>query len=89
LIRPATTQESAPVVHVQVWPPEPEAATTYFVIAEPPFDAGATHVTVACALPAVAATPVGAPGGAAGLTAFEAVDGALVPVPFVAVTVNV
>jgi hypothetical protein len=82
-------QESVPVVHVHVWPPEPEAATTYFVIAEPPFDAGATHFTVACALPAVAVTPVGAPGGAAGLTAAEGLDRGLVPSAFVAVTLNV
>ena len=32
------------------------------MIAEPPFDAGALNVTVACALPAVALAPVGAPG---------------------------
>jgi hypothetical protein len=51
--------------------------------------AGAVHVTVACALPAVAVTAVGAPGTAAGVTAFEAVDAGPVPNEVVAVTVNV
>ena len=53
--------------------------------------AGATHVTVAVVLPAVAVTPVGAAGavGATGVTAADAVDGLLVPAPLVAVTTNV
>ena len=38
----------------------------YEVIALPPFDAGAEKLTVAEALPAVAITPVGAPGATAG-----------------------
>jgi hypothetical protein len=61
------------------------------VIAEPPV-AGALNVTVACALPAVAVTPVGAPGavtGASGVTLFEGADAGPVPTAFVAVTVKV
>ncbi len=41
--------------------------TVYDVIGEPPLEAGAVKLTVACALPAVAMTPVGAPGTARGL----------------------
>ncbi len=36
--------------------------TVYDVIALPPFEAGAVKLTLACALPATAVTPVGAPG---------------------------
>ena len=51
---------------------------------------GAVHDTVACALPAVAVTPVGAPGTlAVGVTAFDAADATPVPTEFVARTVNV
>jgi hypothetical protein len=46
-------------------------------------------VTLACALPPVAVTDVGAPGTVAGVTLFEAVEGALEPTAFVATTVNV
>jgi hypothetical protein len=76
---------------VAVMPPGLEV-TTYVVIVEPPLFAGGVNVTVACALPAVALTAVGAPGvpiGAVGVTAFEGADGALVPTLLVAVTVNV
>jgi len=59
------------------------------VIADPPLDAGAVKVTVACALPAVAITPVGASGTVQGVTALDAPDAAPVPMLFVAVTVNV
>jgi hypothetical protein len=51
--------------------------------------AGAVQETAAEALPAVADTDVGAPGAVAGVTAGLAADGALVPAPLVAVTVNV
>ena len=51
--------------------------------------AGAVNVTVACALPAVAVPIVGAPGTVAGVTLFDAADGALVPTALVAVTVHV
>ena len=55
----------------------------------PPFEAGGVKLTVACALPAVAVTFVGAPGTVAGVTWLEGPDGAPVPMAFVAVTVNV
>jgi len=56
---------------------------------EPPFEAGATNVTVALAFPAVATTPVGAPGTFSGVTCADAVDAAPVPFAFAAVTENV
>src|SRR5919202_1675844 len=64
----------------------------------PPSLAGAVHETVACASPAVAVTPVGAPGtvaagtggtGAAGVTLLDGAEAALVPTALVAVRVNV
>ena len=58
-------------------------------MALPPLLAGAVQVTVAEALPAVADTPVGAPGTVAGVTAVEAAEAAPVPAPLVAVTVKV
>ena len=62
--------------------------TVYDVIGLPPL-AGAVQETVAEPLPAVAETPVGAPGTAAGVTEFDAADPAPVPTAFVAVTVKV
>jgi len=58
-------------------------------MALPPFDAGGVKNTWARALPAVALTPVGAPGVVAGVTGLEAPDGGPVPEAFVAVTVKV
>jgi hypothetical protein len=87
LARPVTTIVVAPVVLAMMLPGE--EVTVYAVIAEPPFDDGAVQLTVACPLPAVAVTPVGAPGMVAGLTAFEAADAGPMPAAFVAVTVNV
>ena len=55
----------------------------------PPVEDGAVHDTVACPLPAVAVTPVGAPGGPDGVTAFEGADAAPFPATLAAVTVNV
>ena len=56
---------------VAVCPPG-EDVTVYWLIAAPPSDAGAVHDTVACPLPPVAETPVGAPGRVATLnTAIE------------------
>jgi hypothetical protein len=56
----------------------------------PPSFAGAVHETTAEALPATADTPVGAPGTpATGVTDAEGVEGGLVPMALVAVTVNV
>jgi len=59
------------------------------VIAPPPVFMGAAHLTVACPLPAVAITLVGAAGGPMGLTLFEAAEGGLVPAELAAVTVKV
>jgi hypothetical protein len=63
-------------------------------MALPPLLAGAAQLTVAEALPAVATTPVGAPGtvittGATGVTLLEATDAAPAPALLLAVTVNV
>jgi hypothetical protein len=49
------------VAPVAEMPPGLEV-TVYVVIAAPPEDAGGVKLTVACAFPAVAVTPVGAPG---------------------------
>ena len=59
------------------------------MIVEPPLLAGALKLTVALALPAVALPMVGAPGTVTGVTLFDAADAELVPMPFVAVTLNV
>jgi hypothetical protein len=55
-------------------------------------DAGAVKLTVACALPAVAETLVGAPGtvaGTLGVTELDAADGDEFPIALVATTVKV
>ena len=59
------------------------------MIGEPPSYAGALHNRETCAFPAVAEIAVGASGTVAGVTLFDAADATLVPIPFVAVTVNV
>jgi hypothetical protein len=59
------------------------------MVALPPLLAGAVKLTAACALPGVAATPVGAPGTVAGVTADDAALVAPVPTALVALTVNV
>ena len=59
------------------------------VTAEPPFDAGAVHETVARPLLPVAVTPVGAPGTVAGVTALETVLADPEPAALEAVTENV
>ena len=62
--------------------------TVYPVTVEPlPFDAD--HETIACALPAIAATLEGTLGPAAGITAAEAAEAAELPTVFVATTRNV
>ena len=92
LARPVTVCVVAVVPAFVSRPPAGVDVTAYPVIGDPPLDAGGVNETVALALPAVATTAVGAPGtpgGAAGVTVFEALDGAPVPTAFVAVTVNV
>ena len=66
-----------------------EDVTVYDMMGLPPFEAGAEKLTVACALPAVAVAPVGAPGAVAGVTLLEGLDAGPVPMAFVAVTVKV
>ena len=61
--------------------------TVYEVIARPLL-AGAFHVTVADALPAVAVTAVGRSGTVAGVTEFDGAEGEEGPTPFVAVIVK-
>ena len=63
--------------------------TMYEVMGLPPFAAGGVKLTVACALPAVAVTPVGAPGTVAGVTLLEGLDAGPVPIALVAFTVKV
>lgn len=55
----------------------------------PPVLAGAVKATEAWAFPAVADTAVGASGAPDGVTELVALDAALVPFVFVAVTVKV
>ena len=59
------------------------------MIDEPPLFPGAENEIVAWPLPAVAVTPVGAPGTVVGVTEFDALDVVLVPTPLVATTVKV
>ena len=58
-------------------------------MALPPSLAGAVQLTPAEAFPAVAVTPVGAPGSVNGVTLLDAADASPGPIAFVAVTVNV
>ena len=59
------------------------------MIAEPPTTAGALHVKETCVFPGVPATAVGGSGTAAGVTADDTVETALVPATLVALTRNV
>jgi len=72
---------------VAVKPPILEV-TVYVVIAEPLLE-GAVNVMVAWPFPGVAVTPVGVPGTPAGITELLVPEDVLVPIAFVAVTVNV
>ena len=72
---------------VQVNPPGLVVAV-YWVIADPPVDAGAVQVTASWVLPGVRATPVGAPGIVDGVPVAPAEAGP-VPIALVAVTVTV
>ena len=64
--------------------------TVYESMAVPPLLAGAVQLTVADALPAVAVTPVGAPGAvvASGVTVFDAAEKALDPIVLNACTLK-
>src|SRR5437016_10064019 len=75
---------------VTLWPPE--HVIVYEVTGLPPSEAGAVQVTVTEPSPAVAATPVTAPGAVAGATGVTGDDGKLaelVPTALAAVTKNV
>ncbi len=93
LVSPVTVVEVAgglPVTVTGVCAVEPMyGVTVYLVIALPPLLDGAVQLTVADPLPAVAVTPVGAPGRLFGVTALDGDEAGLVPVEFVADTVNV
>jgi hypothetical protein len=66
-----------------------DEVTVYKVIGEPPLDAGAFQVMLACPFPAVATTPAGELGTVTGVMEFDDPDAGLVPTLSVAVTVNV
>jgi hypothetical protein len=59
------------------------------VIADPPFEPGALQDSVTLPTLGVAESSTGAPGGAAGTTAFDGAESGPSPTLFVAVTVNV
>lgn len=59
------------------------------VMADPPLFPGADHVKPTCMFPGIAERDVGALGIVGTVIEFDAVDDALVPAAFVAVTVNV
>jgi len=90
--RPDTVTDVAggePETVVGVWAAVPmNGVTVYVVIVLPPL-AGAVQETAAEEAWAVATTFVGAAGGPAGVTAFEAADCALVPAALVADTLKV
>ena len=86
MVNPVTVADVLAVVAVKL---PGEDVTVYWVIAAPPFDAGAIHETSASVLPPVADTPVGEPGTPTGVMALEAVDVDPVPALLVAATVNV
>src|SRR4051794_11212433 len=92
LVRPVTVvwvgvTGRAKIVLITVVPVR--TCTRYAVIGEPPLLIGATHRTVACALPRVAVTPVGGSGRPAGVTGADGADSGLAPTPFSARTWNV
>jgi hypothetical protein len=87
-VRPVIVHSSGPLLQMQVRP-SGEDVTVYPVTAEPPSDSGTAHVTLARALPRLAATLRGAPGTVRGVTLLEAEEEAPVPAALVAVTVKV
>jgi len=92
-VRPVTVVDvtgGLPVTVTGVWAVEPmNGVTVYVVIVLPPLLTGAVQLTEAEPLPAVAVTPVGAPGSAFGVTELDGDDAAPVPLALVADTVNV
>jgi hypothetical protein len=85
LVRSVTVAVVAGGEPITVAVPPGVPVTVYLVMVLPPFD-GATHDTVACALPATAETLCGAPGtvgggGGAGVTEFDAISTPMIPQP--------
>ena len=68
-----------------------ELLTLYLVMGLPPSEAGGAKLTVACALPATALTPVGAPGtvGALGVTLLHGADAGPFPIALTALALKV
>src|SRR5690349_5480198 len=78
LVRPVTVADVT-LFATRMLAPAGLEVIVYEVIGLPPVESGASHATVADALPAVAVTPVGAPGaasttGAVGVTLLEAAE---------------
>ena len=88
-VSPVTTCVVDVVPALLSTPPAGLDVTVYPVIALPPLLTGAVKLTLACRLPGVAVTAVGAPGTVRGVTLFDELDGALEPAAFVATTVKV
>ena len=92
LVSPVTARAVAVAGATRAAPwttPFTRTSTWYPVIGEPPVAAGAVHRTVAEALPPVAVPIVGAAGtvaGTAGVTVFDAADGAPAPTALTAWT---
>ena len=76
------------VVVVAVIPPGVDVIV-YLVIAVPPLLAGAVKLTVTCALPATVVTFVGGFGTVLGMTEEDELEGVLLPLVLVAITVKV
>jgi hypothetical protein len=87
LVSPLMVHLVAPVV-VHVRAGDPDDATVYPVMADPP-SVGAFHAMVAAPSDGVATTPVGAPGAVGTTNAADACDGNDVPAVLVAVAVHV
>ena len=78
-------------VPVDVLPPGFEV-TVYETMGLPPLEAGGVKMTIACAFPAIAATPVGAPGTvitSTGVTPLDGLEAGPIPTALVALTVKV
>jgi hypothetical protein len=86
LVNPVTVIGDDPPVAVN--PPGLDV-TVYEVIAEPPLLTGGVKATIACPSPRVAVPIVGASGTVGGTTELLVEEAILVPIAFVAVTVNV
>lgn len=69
--------------------PPGEAVAVYFVIAKPPFDAGASNSTVACEDVKLTDTFCGAVGEPSGVPGEDSVDGVEAPCALTATMVNV